>query len=166
MSYEKHSFVLWFVENIREATFAAVLPVKVGRHENSSAALLRRALPPEPIDLSVVVNLVVLQHRQLHLSVLVLDLLGGGVVLLLPFLCTTPQSEHQMKGALLLNVVVRESATILQLFSGKNHPLLVRGDPLLVLDLCLHILDGVARFHLEGDCLAREGFDKDLHGPC
>ena len=32
------------------------------------------------------------------------------------------------------------------------------------LDLRLHILDGVAGFHLKGDCLPREGFDKDLHG--
>ena len=32
------------------------------------------------------------------------------------------------------------------------------------LDLRLNILDRVARFHLKGDCLPREGFDKDLHG--
>jgi hypothetical protein len=34
---------------------------------------------------------------------------------------------------------------------------------LLVLDLLLHILDGVGRLHLEGDRLAREGLHKDLH---
>ena len=32
------------------------------------------------------------------------------------------------------------------------------------LDLRLHILDCVARFHLKGDCLPCEGLDKDLHG--
>ena len=32
------------------------------------------------------------------------------------------------------------------------------------LDLRLNILDSVAGFHLKGDCLPREGFDKDLHG--
>ena len=165
----------------------------MGRHENSGTTLLSGALPSEPVDLPVVVHLVVLQHRQLHLPVLVLDLLGGGVVLLLPLFCTTPQPQHQVKGAFLLNVVVGESATVLQLLSGKDQPLLVRGDPLLVLnprkdetlqsskrcqarggarrqvyataylDLCLHILDSVAGFHLKGDCLPREGFDKDLH---
>ena len=34
---------------------------------------------------------------------------------------------------------------------------------LLVLDLCLHVLNGVGRLHLQRDGLAREGLDKDLH---
>jgi hypothetical protein len=34
---------------------------------------------------------------------------------------------------------------------------------LLVLDLLLHILNGVRGLHLEGDGLASEGLDKDLH---
>jgi hypothetical protein len=34
---------------------------------------------------------------------------------------------------------------------------------LLVLDLGLDIVDGVGRLHLEGDSLAREGLDEDLH---
>ena len=40
---------------------------------------------------------------------------------------------------------------------------------LLVLNLGLHILDGVRRLHLEGDGLTREGLHEDLHGcplPC
>jgi hypothetical protein len=32
------------------------------------------------------------------------------------------------------------------------------------LDLGLHIVDGVGRLHLEGDSLAREGLDENLHG--
>jgi hypothetical protein len=35
--------------------------------------------------------------------------------------------------------------------------------PLLVLDLGLDVVDGVRRLHLEGDRLAREGLDEDLH---
>ena len=35
--------------------------------------------------------------------------------------------------------------------------------PLLVLNLGLDIVDGVRRLHLEGDGLAREGLDEDLH---
>ena len=39
--------------------------------------------------------------------------------------------------------------------------------PLLVLDLGLDIVDGVRGLNLEGDGLAREGLDEDLHlGGC
>ena len=40
---------------------------------------------------------------------------------------------HQVKGRLLLDVVIRESPPVLQLLSGEDEPLLVRGDALLVL---------------------------------
>ena len=36
--------------------------------------------------------------------------------------------------------------------------------PFLVLDLALHVIDGVRALHLEGDGLARECLYKDLHG--
>merc|ERR1719189_3047918 len=107
-----HLFVLRFVENIGEATFATVLPVKVGCHEHASSALLSRAFPSQAVDLSVVVHLVVLKHCQLHLSVLVLNLLWGCVVLLLPLLGATPEPEHKVKGALFLDVIVALSPTI------------------------------------------------------
>ena len=92
-----------------------------------------------------------------------------------------------MEGAFLLDVVVGEGAAVLQLLAGEDKPLLVRGDPLLVLqqvnykstiynqcpkinlnttsylDLSLHILDGVRGLHLEGDGLASQGLHKDLH---
>ena len=60
----------------------------------------------------------------------------------------------------LLDVVVAECASILQLLAGENQTLLVRWDPLLILDLALDIVDGVGRLHLEGDSLAREGLDE------
>merc|ERR1712214_255586 len=76
---------------------------------------------------------------------------------------TTPQSQHKMEGRLLLDVVVRESSSILQLLSSKDQPLLVWGDALLVLNLGLDILNGVRRLHLQSDGLASQGLDKDLH---
>ena len=91
------SLVLGLVEDVGEAALAAVLPVEVGRHEHAGTALLGRALAAQAVDLAVVVHLVVLQDGQLHLPVLVLDLLGGGVVLLLPLLGATPvtlASDH------------------------------------------------------------------------
>ena len=59
-----------------------------------------------------------------------------------------------MQGGLLLDVVVRQRAPVLQLLAGEDEALLVRGDALLVLDLALHILDGVRGFHLQGNGLA------------
>merc|ERR1719209_901862 len=158
----KHLLVLRLVEHVGETALAAVLTVEVSSHEDSSAALLSRALTAQTVDLAIVVNLVVLKDGQLDLPVL--DLLGGGVVLLLPLLSTSPQPEDKVEGRLLLDVVVGQSPAILQLLASEDQPLLVRGDPLLVLDLCLHILDGVRRLHLEGDGLAREGLHEDLHG--
>ena len=59
-----------------------------------------------------------------------------------------------MEGGLLLDVVVRESAAVLELLASEDQALLVRGDALLVLDLGLDVVDGVGRLHLEGDGLA------------
>ena len=58
-----------------------------------------------------------------------------------------------MKGGLLLDVVVAEGTAILELLSGKDQALLIRGNALLILDLGLDIVDGVAGLHLKGDSL-------------
>merc|ERR1719433_1794090 len=68
-----------------------------------------------------------------------------------------------MEGALLLDVVVRESPSVLQLLASEDQPLLIWGDSLLVLDLGLDVLNGVGWFDLEGDGLPGEGLDEDLH---
>merc|ERR1719167_1377009 len=159
----KHLLVLGLVEHVGKPALAAVLAVEVGGHEDSSTTLLGWTLTAQTVDLAVVVHLVVLQDGKLDLPVLVLDLLGGGVVLLLPLLGTSPQPEDEVEGGLLLDVVVGQSPSILQLLAGEDKPLLVRRDSLLVLDLCLHILDSVRRLHLKGDGLAREGLHEDLH---
>ncbi|OIW32143.1 hypothetical protein CONLIGDRAFT_256351 [Coniochaeta ligniaria NRRL 30616] len=62
----------------------------------------------------------------------------------------------------LLDVVVGESAAILKLLAGKDQALLVWGNALLVLNLRLHIVDGVRRLHLQGDGLACEGLDETV----
>merc|ERR1712139_445889 len=68
-----------------------------------------------------------------------------------------------MESALLLDVVVGEGPSVLQLLASEDQPLLIRGDSLLVLDLSLDVLDGVRGLDLEGDGLAGEGLDEDLH---
>merc|ERR1711935_637189 len=76
---------------------------------------------------------------------------------------TSPQAEHKMKSALLLDVVVGESPAILELLASEDQPLLVRGDALLVLDLGLDVLDGVGWLNLKSDGLSGEGLHEDLH---
>merc|ERR1712201_46705 len=75
----------------------------------------------------------------------------------------SPESEHKVEGALLLDVVVRESPSVLQLLASEDQPLLIWGDSFLVLDLGLDVLNGVGWFDLEGDGLPSEGLDEDLH---
>lgn len=66
-----------------------VLAVMHGSHENTCTAVGSWALSPETLDLSITIDLVVLEHSQLGLLALVLDLLGGGVHLLLALLSAT-----------------------------------------------------------------------------
>merc|ERR1712127_689013 len=68
-----------------------------------------------------------------------------------------------MKGALLLNVVVRKSAPIFQLLPSENQALLIRRNSLLVLNLLLHVLNGIGRLNIQSDSLAGQGLHKDLH---
>merc|ERR1711894_759837 len=76
---------------------------------------------------------------------------------------TSTEPENQVKGTLLLDVVVRKSAAIFKLFTSKDQSLLIWGNAFLVLDLGLNILNGVGCFNLKGDGLAGQSFDKNLH---
>merc|ERR1712203_1269238 len=75
----------------------------------------------------------------------------------------TAQTQHQVKSGLLLNVVVRQRAAVLQLLPSEDQALLVWRDAFLVLDLRLHVVDGVARLHIQCDGLSRQRLDEDLH---
>jgi len=55
----------------------------------------------------------------------------------------TTETEDQVESRLLLDVVVGQGAAILELLAGEDETLLVRRNALLVLDLALHIVDGV-----------------------
>ena len=68
-----------------------------------------------------------------------------------------------MKSGLLLDVVVRKSATVLELLASEDEALLIGRDALLVLDLSLDIIDSVRRLDLESDSFARKGLDENLH---
>jgi len=61
-----------------------------------------------------------------------------------------------MEGGLLLNVIIRESAAVLELLASKDQALLVRRDALLVLNLALNIVDSVGGLDLESNGLASD----------
>ncbi|KFQ50650.1 hypothetical protein N333_09348, partial [Nestor notabilis] len=75
----------------------------------------------------------------------------------------TSETQHKMEGGFLLDVVVRQGATIFKLFTSEDQPLLVRGNAFFVLDFCLHILNGVTGLNLKSDGLTSQGLHKDLH---
>merc|ERR1712183_430122 len=105
--------ILLISEDIGQPTLATVLTVRVVSHEDPSSTLLSWTLPSHPPHLTTVFHTVVLEHEHRDFIVRVLDLLGSGVVLLLPLL-GSPQPEHQVQGGLLLDVVVRQCPTVLQ----------------------------------------------------
>ena len=76
---------------------------------------------------------------------------------------TSSQSQNQVKSGLLLDVVVGQGPSIFQLLSSKDQTLLIGRDPFLVLDLGLHVLDGVGGFNLKGDGLTSQCLHEDLH---
>ena len=75
----------------------------------------------------------------------------------------SPESEHQVESGLLLDVVVRQCASVLQLLSSEDQSLLIGGNALLVLDLGLHVLDCVRGLNVQGDGLPSQSLHEDLH---
>ena len=61
-----------------------------------------------------------------------------------------------MEGGLLLDVVVGESASVLELLASEDQALLIRGNSFLVLNLALDVVDGVGGLDLKSDGLASD----------
>jgi len=76
---------------------------------------------------------------------------------------TTTKSEDKVKGGLFLDIVVRKSSSIFELFSSENESLLLWRDSFFVLDLGLDVLDSVVWFDIQGDRFSGQSLDKDLH---
>src|SRR5258708_7596406 len=73
------------------------------------------------------------------------------------------ETKDEMKGRLLLDVIVRKSPTVFELLASKDEALLVRRNAFLVLDLRLDIVNSVGGLDFERDGLARQGLNEDLH---
>ena len=61
-----------------------------------------------------------------------LDLLGCRIHLLLSLLSASSQTQNEVQGRFLLNVVIGERATIFELLAGEDKALLVGRDAFLV----------------------------------
>jgi len=75
----------------------------------------------------------------------------------------TSQTEDQMERRFLLDVVVGKGPAVFQLLTRKDQPLLIRGNSFFILNLGLHIFDGIAGLNLQSDGFSGESLDKDLH---
>ena len=64
---------------------------------------------------------------------------------------------------LLLDVVVGQCTPVFQLLSSKDQSLLIWRNTFLVLDLLLHVLDGIAWFYVKGDGFTGQSLYEDLH---
>ena len=69
--------------------------------------------------------------------------------------------EHQVEGGLFLDVVVRQSTPILQLYHQR---LLLCWDPFHVLNFGLNVANAFASFDIKGNGLTSQSFHEDLHG--
>ena len=67
-----------------------------------------------------------------------------------------------MKSRLLLDVIVGKGAAILELLSGKDKTLLIRGNSFLVLDLGLDVVNSVTGLDIKGDGLTSKGLYENL----
>jgi len=76
---------------------------------------------------------------------------------------TSSQTQHQMQGTFLLNAIICQGTAIFQLFPSKDQSLLVWWNAFLVLDLFLHLVDGIARLHFQSNGLPSQSFHEDLH---
>ena len=74
---------------------------------------------------------------------------------------TSTETQDEVESRLLLDVVVRESATVLELLSRKNKTLLIRWNALLILNLGLDVVDGIGWFYIQSNGFTSEGLYED-----
>ena len=68
-----------------------------------------------------------------------------------------------MDGGLLLDVVISNCVSSLELLPSKDQTLLVRRDALLAMDLGLHGINGFRRLNIHSERLSSESLNEDLH---
>ena len=94
---------------------------------------------------------------------------------------TTSKSEDEMESRFLLDVVVAQGSAIFQLLSSEDESLLVGRNTFLILNFSpkeklvkrttwkselLDIVNGVALFDIQSNCLSCQSLNEDLHFYC
>jgi len=148
-----------FVEEGRSGLSTIVSVLMLG-HEATDPS--HGTVFPKTSHLSITLDTVVFECLKGNGLVGALGLFGFGVDLLLTLFSAASQTKHKMQGGFLLDIVVTQSTTILQLLSGKNQTLLIGWDALLVLNLGLDIVNGVGRLHIQRNGLAYRLRDASL----
>merc|ERR1719436_1439999 len=97
------SLLIALFDEIGQVTLPTVVAVVMHGHEDTWSAKLVRTIPAEAGDLVVRVDLVELEHSQLHLFALVLDLLGFCIGLLLALLPAAGQLKRKEQSRLIRN---------------------------------------------------------------
>lgn len=68
-----------------------------------------------------------------------------------------------MDGTFFLDIIIGESSTVVKLLSGEYQTLLVRRDPLLLLDFHFYVFDSVGGLNVQSDGFTCQCLDEDLH---
>lgn len=76
------------------------------------------------------------------------------------------KAEYEVKCRLLLNIIVGERATVLELLPSEDKSLLIGGNTFLVLYLCLDVIYRITWFDFQSDCFSSERLYENLHGVC
>merc|ERR1719174_1095670 len=155
--------IVALLDEVREVALPAVVPVEVHRHEDARPAHLVGALPPQSRDFIVRVHLVELEHCELHLLALVLQLLGLRVGLLLALLAAAEELEREEKRGLVLEPTRRELFRTLKGASAEDQSLLTRGDALNCGNALLQARDLIIRIGGDYVRLPSEVADEELH---
>jgi hypothetical protein len=120
--------ILTLLEDVGQTALSAVLTVMMPSHEDTSTALGVGAFTTKTSDLARLVNLVVLKNSQFDLLLLVLDLLGGGVGLLLALLTTTEQFGVKVESAVVLDTIESKVLGVTKRLTSEGEALKTRLD--------------------------------------
>ena len=107
-----------------QCAFTTVTTVKVLSHEYTTSTLF--AFSSGSGNVTIRINRVVLQYGQFNLFVYVLVFLWSCVLFFLSLFTTPSQSQDQVQGRFLLDVVVGQGTPIFQLLTSKDQSLLIR----------------------------------------
>merc|ERR1712203_644609 len=84
------------VVDVSQATFAAILTIEMGSHEDTSSTFFCGAFSSRAMDFSIVINSVVCKGCNIYLLMNVFYCLWGDVILLLSFFGTTTKTQDQV----------------------------------------------------------------------